>query len=79
MPTVLRNGPYRFFFFSNEGNEPPHIHVEADVAHAKYWLNPIRYERSTGFRAHQLTEIRRIIEDNERRFEERWNEHFGNP
>ncbi|MCB9870153.1 MAG: DUF4160 domain-containing protein [Planctomycetes bacterium] len=28
MPTVLRIGSTRFFFYSNEGNEPPHIHIE---------------------------------------------------
>jgi len=42
MPTVLRIGPYRFFFFSNEGNEPPHVHVERDDNTAKYWLDPVR-------------------------------------
>ncbi|WP_439481025.1 DUF4160 domain-containing protein [Cyclobacterium plantarum] len=41
MPTVLRIGPYRFFFFSNEGNEPPHIHVESGEGHAKFWLEPV--------------------------------------
>jgi Domain of unknown function (DUF4160) len=30
MPTVLRAGPYRFYFYSHEPNEPPHIHVDRD-------------------------------------------------
>lgn len=42
MPTVLRVGRYRFFFFSNEGSEPTHIHVKADADEAKFWLDPIR-------------------------------------
>jgi hypothetical protein len=29
MPVVLRIGRFQFFFFSNEGREPPHIHVRA--------------------------------------------------
>lgn len=78
MPTVLRVGPYRLFFFSNEGSEPPHIHVESGSAHAKYWIRPVVYERSTGFRSHELAEIRRIIEEHEEVIEEKWNEHFGN-
>lgn len=36
MPTVLRIGPYRFFFYSGDGGEPPHIHVERDDAIAKF-------------------------------------------
>jgi hypothetical protein len=78
MPTVLRVGPYRLFFFSNEGSEPPHIHVEAGNSYAKYWIRPVRYERSVAFRAHDLSEIRRIIEENEELIEEKWNEFFGN-
>lgn len=30
MPTVLRWKGYRFYFFSNEGSEPPHIHIDKD-------------------------------------------------
>jgi len=41
MPTVLRIGRYRFAFYSNEGNEPPHIHAKADRDEAKFWLDPI--------------------------------------
>jgi Domain of unknown function (DUF4160) len=38
MPTVLRNGAYRFYFYSHEPNEPPHIHVDRDRLSAKFWL-----------------------------------------
>jgi hypothetical protein len=38
MPTVLRWGPYRAFFYSNEGGEPPHIHVRSADFEAKFWL-----------------------------------------
>ena len=41
MPTVLRVGRYRFLFFSNENNEPPHIHIKADRDQAKFWLDPV--------------------------------------
>ncbi|PYS92965.1 MAG: hypothetical protein DMF64_06810 [Acidobacteria bacterium] len=40
MPTVLRVGRFRFFFFSNESQEPPHIHVKAAENEAKFWLEP---------------------------------------
>ena len=42
MPTVLRRGPYRFFFYSSDRAEPPHVHVERDENLAKFWLDPVR-------------------------------------
>jgi hypothetical protein len=41
MPTVLLIKGYRFFFFSNEGNEPVHIHVERAECYAKFWIEPL--------------------------------------
>lgn len=49
MPTVLRVGRYRFFFYSNEGFEPAQIYVEAGDDEAKYWLEPIRIQNAHGF------------------------------
>ncbi len=49
MPTVFPSGPFRFFFYAGDGGEPPHIHVERDDCEAKFWLDPIRLERSHGF------------------------------
>jgi len=50
MPTVLRWRGYRFFFFSNEGSEPAHIHVEKDEAMAKFWLETGAVARNAVFR-----------------------------
>ena len=78
MPTVFRSGPYRFFFYSNEGKEPMHVHVEAGDGYAKFWLNPVRLARSIGFKPHELGEIRTIIEASTDQIETKWNEHFRN-
>ena len=48
MPTVLRIGPYRFHFYSNEGNEPPHIHIRFEGNECKYWLEPIALAKNRG-------------------------------
>lgn len=77
MPTVLRIKGYRFFFFSLEGNEPPHIHIEHGDKVAKFWLNPITLASSSGYRSHELTEIRTIVVEHSKKFLEKWNEHFG--
>lgn len=77
MPTVLRKDGFRFFFFSREGEEPPHIHVEQAERYAKFWLRPVSLASSFGFRSHELTALLRLVEQQQRQFEEAWDEHFG--
>ncbi len=76
-PTVKRIGPYRFFFYGNEGFEPPHIHARREKFLAKFWLAPVELAASTGFRPHELFEIQRIVESHRSDFKEEWNEFFG--
>lgn len=77
MPLVLRVKGYRFFFFSLEGTEPPHIHVEQAERYAKFWLNPVSLVKSRGFRSGELSELQKIVEENRGLFAEKWNEHFS--
>ena len=49
MPTVLRRGPYRFYFYSHEPNEPMHVHIDRDDLSAKFWLEPVDLARNFGF------------------------------
>ena len=62
MPTVLRHGPYRLYFYSNEADEPAHVHVERDGDVAKFWLEPVRLARSGGFRATEINRISKLVE-----------------
>ena len=78
MPTVLRFKGYRFFFFSLEGNEPPHIHIEQAEKFAKFWLEPISFVKSRGFRSRELLELQLIIEENQMMMLEKWNGYFSN-
>lgn len=57
MPTVLRSGPYRFFFYAGDGGEPPHVHVERDTSKAKYWLEPVALQSNIGFNRSELMKI----------------------
>ena len=77
MPTVLRSGPYRFYFYSHEPNEPPHIHADRDDSSAKFWINPVQLAANFGFRAHELREIQSIVSDQRTLFLEAWNGFFG--
>ncbi len=77
MPSILRHGRYRFVFFSNEGNEPPHIHVKADRNEAKFWLEPVALAANYGFKAHELTEIERLVRQYKATLLEAWYEHLN--
>jgi len=76
MPTVLMDGPYRFYFYSNERNEPPHVHVRRDRSFAKFWLQPVALASSKRYHSHELRAIRTIIEEHKVQFLEAWNEHI---
>ena len=77
MPTVLRSGPYRVYFYSHEASEPPHVHVERDDDSAKFWLGPVALARSTGFGARDLRIVEQLITDHEAGLLEAWHEYFG--
>jgi hypothetical protein len=76
MPIVLRVGPFRFFFYAGDGSEPPHIHVERDDCEAKYWLDPVRLERSHGFSRRDINQIQKLVDENRQQLMESWDEFF---
>jgi hypothetical protein len=78
MPTVLREGPYRFAFFSSDVSEPPHVHAFRDKADVKFWLNPVRLESSHGFSATEIRRIERLVEEHVQDLLRAWNEYFAN-
>lgn len=61
MPTILRVGAYRFYFYSHEGNEPPHIHIDKNECSAKFWLKPVRLARNTRYTSKELTELNKLV------------------
>jgi hypothetical protein len=76
MPTVLRVGPFRFFFYAGDGGEPPHVHVERDDCEAKFWLDPVRLESSRGFPRKEINQIRKVIAEHREQLLESWNAFF---
>ena len=77
MPTILKIGPYRFFFYSNERGEPPHIHVQRERFLAKFWLNPVVLAGSKRFASHELRTIQKHVDENRKIFLGAWNEHIS--
>jgi len=77
MPTVFRFGPYRFYFYSHEPNEPPHVHIDRDDQSCKFWIQNVALARNLGFSAKELRDIEKLVINNQQRLLEAWNEFFG--
>ena len=76
MPTVLRYGPFRFFFYAGDRDEPVHIHVERDDNVAKFWLDPVRLQSTGGFSRVEVGQVERLVAENRHTLLEAWNEYF---
>lgn len=77
MPTVLRTGSYRFFFYSADRAEPPHVHVERDDNVAKFWLSPVRLHESGGYRRAELSRLESLVKDNAELVLRAWHDYFA--
>lgn len=77
MPTLLRFGPYRFFCYAGDRDEPPHIHVERDNGEAKFWLSPIRLQSNKGFASVEVNRIQKLVEQNQQQLLEAWHGFFN--
>ena len=76
MPTIARIGPYRFFLYSNERKEPPHVHVQRDRKVCKYWLCPVALGASSGYNPRELRKIEKIVSERRKQFLESWRAFF---
>ena len=78
MPTIPGiTGPYRFFFYSFDCNEPEHIHVRRERKVCKFWLQPVALSYNNGFSAKELNRIRKLILAHLQKILEAWDEHCG--
>jgi len=77
MPTILRIGPYKFYFYSHEPNEPPHIHVDRDNLSAKFWLQTVQLARNIGFSPRELNKLEALVQENQKVLLEEWYGNFG--
>jgi len=76
-PTVLRDGPYRVFFFSSDRSEPPHVHVDRDKRIAKFWLDPVVVANDGGFPQNELNKIEALVRSHQAELLKAWHDFFG--
>ena len=75
MPTIHREGSYKFRFYSLENNKPPHIHVWSTEGQMKVWLNDdLEVEECYGIPRHEWKKILEIIAKNKTTFLNKWYE-----
>ena len=67
------------YFYSHEANEPSHVHVDRDDISCKFWLSPVGLASNLGFRASELRDIERLIEDNADDLLQKWEEFHVEP
>jgi hypothetical protein len=77
MPTIWREGPYRVFFYSNEGTEPAHVHVYGNGNVAKFWLANVSVAANNGFAAHELKELITLVRAHRDDWLRAWDGYFG--
>lgn len=78
MPTVKGiPGPYRFYFYSFDCNEPIHVHVQREKMICKFWLDPTTLSQNYGFSPSELNRIRALIDTHREKIIEAWHEHCG--
>ena len=77
MPTILRIGPYRLYFYSHEPNEPAHVHIDRDKSSVKFWLEPVSLGNNLGFSAKELRKIQSVVQENKQTLLEAWYGYFG--
>jgi hypothetical protein len=76
MPTLLRIEGFRFYFFSREGTEPPHVHVRKGGGKAKLWLSPVELVHCRGLTKAELRRIHELTQEHAQDFLQRWQRHF---
>ena len=76
-PTVLRDGPFRLFFFSRE-EARMHVHVAHPDGEAKFWIVPaIELAAVVGLSARQVTDAESVVRRHEEEIRHAWTRHFG--
>jgi len=74
---LLTIGSFRFHFYSDEGNEPPHIHISTPDGECKFWLDIVQLARNKGVAAHVLRDIEKMVYKHRTLFSEKFNEYHN--
>jgi hypothetical protein len=74
MPELFREYGFVFFFYSNEGEEPIHVHVRKAGGFAKFWIEPVELDYSQGMKVSDLKVAEKLIFEHIELINLKWNE-----
>ncbi len=78
MPNAIPNiKGFRFMFYSNEGDEPPQVHITKGDGVAKWWLDPHLEEEYCYFKVQECKIVKHLVKENHQRLIKSWNEYFN--
>jgi hypothetical protein len=77
MPTVFRWRNCRFYFWSHEGNEPRHVHVDCAERTTKIWLSDLKVDRNRGFNSAEIKDLIEQVRLHRHEIQEMWDAHLG--
>lgn len=78
MPEIFRAEGYVFFFYSNEGDEPMHVHVRRAGGYAKFWVEPLLLDYAEGLKVQELARAEDLIQGHLDEIRRKWHENIGN-
>ncbi len=76
MPTIHRWKGFRFHFYSDEGHEPPHVHVRRAEDSCKFWLDPIALAYNDGMKSSEIGDLEAIVREKQEEFLRKWHDYF---
>lgn len=77
MPTIFRKLGFRFFFYSDEGDEPPHVHFKKGHGEGKYWLEPLQKVFARRLNAQDERKADKIVREEQENFKKKWYDFFN--
>jgi hypothetical protein len=77
MPEIFRKFGFVFFFYSNESQEPMHVHVRKAGGFAKFWMDPVELDFSQGLKVQDIKQAQDLILENAGLIKEKWYEVHG--
>jgi len=77
MPEIFRTLGFVFFFYSNEGQEPIHVHVRKAGGFAKFWIDPVELDFSQGMKTSDIKQAEDLIIEHIELIKTKWNEVHG--
>jgi len=68
------SAPYRLYFWSNENDEPLHVHAESSDGYAEFWLDPVSVKDEGSYNETQRRKAGRMVEKFQNECLEAWRE-----